>query len=401
MKAPPRATIVLLLVLASAPVSGEVPHVANDAAPRDGIVDCTLEEQWRAGGLDDDENLFGVIAQVLADEAGNLYLLDQQLSEVAVFSPDGERLATLSREGDGPGETRNPNDMFFLPDGNIGLIQVFPGKIIRIDREGNPAGVFPLQSGDPTAGAGFSVLVRGKCRGGDLALVGIDQSFGAGLLEQTYYLRSFSVEGERQAEYAMKTAQQNFADMVLDEEVVDFVWTRWDLAGGGRVVVAPHRNRYLLEIRDAGGDLLRTCARPYEPLPREAADTARATALLEAQGRNYPMMPRVVVSDYEPDLVSLQVLDDDTIWVTTSRGVRAQPEGIMMTFDVFDMDGVFVRQVRVHADGDGQFDLLYLVDGERAVLVKNFLNTFLSSMGAESGDEGAEPMEVLSCRIAY
>ncbi|MBU1073685.1 hypothetical protein KKG45_10595, partial [bacterium] len=300
------AIATLTICAAAAPGLAGVPHVENGAAPRDGIVDYALEEQWRAGGVDDDENLFGVIAQVLADEDGNLYLLDQQLSEVAVLSPNGERIATLSREGDGPGESRRPNDMFFLPDGGIGLVQVFPGKIVLIDRAGDPAGTFPFKSGDPTSGAGFSVLVRGKCRGGNIVLVGIDQSFAAGLLEQTYFLRGFSAEGEVTASYVTKSAQQNFADMVLDEVGVDFVWTRWDVAGDGSLVVAPHRNRYLLEIRDAAGELQRTFSRPYAPLPREEADTRRAISVLEAQGRNYPVMPRITVSDLEPDISAVQ-----------------------------------------------------------------------------------------------
>ena len=45
-------------------------------------------------------------------------------------------------------------------------------------------------------------------------------------------------------------------------------------------------------------------------------------------------------------------------------------------------------------------DLLYFVDGERAVLVRNFLNTFLSSVGVETEDADADMMEVIGCRIA-
>ncbi len=388
-----------ICALATAAVA-EAPHVENGAEPRDGVIDYRLEEVWHAGGPEDDENLFGVIAQVLTDADGNIYLLDQQLSEIAVLSPDGERLGTLSREGDGPGETRRPVDMFFLPDGSIGLIQVFPGKIVLIDGQGNPAGTFPLKSEDPNAGAGFSVLIRGKSLGGNIVLTGIDQSFATGMLDQTYFLRGYDAEGGITAKYVIKTAQQNFADMVLDEVSVDFVWNRWDLGDDGRVVVAPQRNAYLLEVREPGGELLRTFSRPYEPLPREESDTARAIALLEAQGRNYPVMPRITVSDVEPDIAAVQVHDDGAIWVTTSRGVRSQPEGVMATFDVFDAEGVYVNRARLHhPEADGMHDLLYFVDGERAVLVRNFLNTFLSSVGVETAEPEADLMEVIGCRI--
>ena len=36
-----------------------------------------------------------------------------------MYSPDGERLTILSREGDGPGETRIPANLLFMPDGHF------------------------------------------------------------------------------------------------------------------------------------------------------------------------------------------------------------------------------------------------------------------------------------------
>ena len=75
-----------------------------------------LTELWRIGGdTDDDAEFFGVLSQITTDEAGNVYLLDRQLTEVKVFSPDGEYLNTIGREGEGPGEFRRPSDLFITP----------------------------------------------------------------------------------------------------------------------------------------------------------------------------------------------------------------------------------------------------------------------------------------------
>ena len=76
-------------------------HVRNSAKPEQGVETIQLKELWRAGG-DDDEVFFGTIAQVLSDPDGNTYLMDSQLSEIQVYSPDGEFLRTLGHEGDGP-----------------------------------------------------------------------------------------------------------------------------------------------------------------------------------------------------------------------------------------------------------------------------------------------------------
>jgi len=118
-------------------------------------------------------------------------------------------------------------------------------------------------------------------------------------------------------------------------------------------------------------------------LPRDEADSARAQALLEAQGRNYPVMPQITITDVEPDI----------------SGIRAFDDGVLMVYDTFDAEGVFTHQARIMAPGDGQEDLLYLIDDERAVLIHNFRNTLMSSMGVEGDGEEAEPMEVVYCRI--
>ena len=39
----------------------------------------------------------------------------------------GEHLRTVFREGDGPGEFRNASELAFMPDGNIGVMEMMPG----------------------------------------------------------------------------------------------------------------------------------------------------------------------------------------------------------------------------------------------------------------------------------
>ena len=99
--------------------------------------------------------LFGVIAQLVEDDAGNIYLLDGQLSEIQVFSRQGEWLRTIGREGEGPGEFRNGSDLSRGPDGNLGVVQIFPGRIVKLTLEGDPAGNFPLPK---VEGGGFQAI---------------------------------------------------------------------------------------------------------------------------------------------------------------------------------------------------------------------------------------------------
>ena len=55
-----------------------VKYVRNPAKPADGATTVDMEELWELGGETDDENeFFGVIADIEIDEAGNVYLLDE------------------------------------------------------------------------------------------------------------------------------------------------------------------------------------------------------------------------------------------------------------------------------------------------------------------------------------
>ncbi len=113
-----------------------------------------MRELWRRGGEDDEEVFFGTIAECLNDSDGNIYLLDGQLSEIHVFDPDGELLRTIGRQGEGPGEFQNGADMFWAPNGQIGVVQAWPGKIVMITPDGDPGMTFGLPYRN---GGGWSV----------------------------------------------------------------------------------------------------------------------------------------------------------------------------------------------------------------------------------------------------
>ncbi|MBK9302315.1 MAG: hypothetical protein IPM94_00010 [bacterium] len=390
----------ILICLTAGAAAAEVPHVANPATPRHGVADVRLQEVWRVGGEDDDANLFGVVAQIIADEKGNLYVLDGQLSEVAVFAPDGRRTGTLGREGEGPGEFRRPADAFFLPDGKLAVVQVFPARSCSSTAR-EPRGRLPLPGRRPRGrrlrGAGRRQQPRrhhGAVRHpSDLRRGQAEPDLLPGRRAPRRLDAGHDRRQDRRA--GLRQHGPGRAGRGLRLDALGPRAQRRGLRG-------PHRDRYLVERHAADGKLLGTFERPYTPLARDRADHDRAESLLKAQARNYPVPPPVKVADSEPHIQSLTVLDDGSVWILSGRGQRGQPDGVMLTYDVFDAKGAFDRQVRVHADADGLKDQLFLISPDRAVLVLNFWDAFLAGMGAgEETDAAADvaPMEIISCRI--
>ena len=145
-----------LLAFGLASASTAAPVIENGDTPAKGRRSQQTQEMWRIGGLGDEENLLGLIQNAVVDEMGNLYLLDTQLVEVLVYDPHGRYLKSLGHEGDGPGELRQPRDLVLLPDGTVGLVQGFPGRIVKVDRQGTPAGELH-PGGDPADGGIFAL----------------------------------------------------------------------------------------------------------------------------------------------------------------------------------------------------------------------------------------------------
>jgi hypothetical protein len=67
-----------------------------------------LESELRIGGAEGNNVAFGSIRDLTMDAADYIYVLDGMESSVQVFSPRGEKRASVGRRGSGPGEFRYP-----------------------------------------------------------------------------------------------------------------------------------------------------------------------------------------------------------------------------------------------------------------------------------------------------
>jgi hypothetical protein len=348
-----------------------VSHVRNAAVPPGGTRTVHLEELWQAGG-DDDAIFFGLITKVLADGDGNVYLLDSQLAEVQVYSPDGEHLRTLFREGEGPGEVTQPRDMVLLDDGTVGVIKEFPGTLIRVDRDNTPVSSVRLGT---SAGLGFVVVDGCFAGGGTLAFAGTFVKQPAnGIQDRVNYLSVFSPEGEELHRLTEQLNRRDFGNFVIHEslDLPAFFWACC-VGADGRVYAAPHRDRYAVEVYAPDGTLERVVEREYEHYRRTAEERQRVHDAIESVIRGADIEIGIDVEENDYDILAMQhgvrVREDGTLWVLPSRGVRDQPAGVMLTFDVFDREGHFTEQVAFAVDHDGIWDGLFFVGPDRAVVV--------------------------------
>ena len=398
----------LLALLAGAALAGEevtkdgVLHVMNGSQPSGKNETVTLQEVWRHGG-EDDEDFFGLITQCVVGQDGNVYLLDTRMSEVPVYSPTGERVATLSREGDGPGETRTPSNLLFMPDGSLGIVQVFPGKITKVGLDGTPVGVVEV-GGDPTAGG---LLQLFDCvPAGDQLIVAAESIHPEPPTAQTRsnFVAAFDQDGKEKVRFFEHSVHWDFTNFTFDEAGNTRIDFRKVAAGqDGRVYIAVDRNDYRINVYTPDGKLERVIEREYVSRDRSEQDYNLLKSILETQLAQIPNA-KIVIGKNEPDIGAVSFGRDGNLWVTSSRSGFDEPEGTLITWDVFNPDGHFIKTVSARCEGDGENDILFWTPEGNAVMVTGFtegMRAFQSRGAGDEDDSGdAAPMEVVYLKVA-
>ena len=391
----PISSLIIALLLTSALLANQARAAAvieNTATPSKGTSTLQLEEMWRIGGEDDEENILGMVGQVMADDQDNIYLLDMQLVEVMVFDADGEYVQSLGSQGEGPGEITRPADVVFMPDGSIGLVQSFPGRIVMVDRAGLPAGEFRPGGDDPSAG-GFFALRGAASRGGRMVFSGARITRGESSRTAVNFVASYGENGERLNLYYDTTSVREFRGQDFSEVAEYFPHVGgWALGPQGRVFVNQERNDYIINAYSPDGSLAYTIKRPFKSWKRTAEETKMAKdAVMPWRRRNRSRM-NIVVSPNEKDIDRMRVADDGRLWVLSSRGLREQPVGIHSTWDVFDQTGHFEKTVAISCDGVGVQDKLFFANDEIIVVVKQYADA-LKAFRGQSGDDETDPTE--------
>jgi hypothetical protein len=375
-------------------------QVKNEASPANGLQVVQLEEMWRAGG-EDGEVIFGHIFRAEADSDGNVYLLDTQLSEVQVFAPTGEFLKTLSREGEGPGETRQPADLTMMPDGTLGILQRFPGKVVKIDLDGTPVG--DLTIGDSTAG-GFNSVFTGRCRGSNLIFVAQHATRDEERQNRTWYVSRFDAEGKELARCWSRDLSMDFTNPVIREaDIIEATVFASAPSPDGRVFIAPDRYHYAIQVFTPDGSLERVIEREFKTRKRTKLESGRVQSVFDFWASRSPAEIKTEVEEIATTISGLYVDDNNSVWVEHSRSSQIGPSEAMLTYDVFDAEGKFDRQVALVCEGNPEDDGLFWVRDDMVVLIKGSVPALYASMagGAMATEEEAESteMEVVCYRV--
>ncbi len=368
-----------------------------------------LVEQWRIGGEDEEEVLLGVIFDAKFGAGGEVYLIDRQLSQVLVISPEGDLVTILGRQGDGPGELNQPHGILLLDDGQVGVIQGFPGKVTLINSDDTPGGEIHI-GGKPEEG-GFN-FVRSLTKCGN-HLVGargratFDMGSGKSVSKNT--LAIMDLDGKDQVLVVEHVQESDLQRRVFDEKAEFSELDEWAAGPDGILYTAPVRDDYTINARNLDGELIRVMTREFKPRHRNQEDKDELTdgMIIIMDGVRMEIESKAL--DNDPAIMGLEVADDGRLFVRTCFDQEDLLEtGVAGRFDIISAGGEFVEQLIVAVPGfDGKKDRLVFMDGENFVVIRNF-DQAQKAMEAGFGDGGeeeeddledAEPLEVVFYRV--
>ncbi|MEJ2722397.1 MAG: hypothetical protein P8181_14855, partial [bacterium] len=306
-----------------------IPHVRNPAEPMSSDLDVGARLLWRAGGDEASDVLFGTVVEILLDDDGNTYMLDQQLSEIKLYDAEGRFLRTLGRSGEGPGEFNRPGGMFLIPNDGVGVFQMMPSRVVALNREGEPQPPpsIPGDSGmrffEGIEPAGNAFIVAQSTAGFDGTKATVHKE-----------LISVSLEGEKLATMWTQDQEQDLANLTVGDDP-DNPTDIWEARWGGGVYLNTTYDEFVIEVMAVDGTVTRVIERVYETVERTKEDIEK---IKEAYDRLPAGMPNMnfKIAPMERDIQQMSVRPRGELWVVSSQSARSAEEGAIGSFEVFD-----------------------------------------------------------------
>ena len=370
---------------------GSVTTVSNESGSVWGGPATLVEEASIGVDIGENPYMLGRITAVWATD-DRIFAVDFDGPSVRVFDFDGEFVMAIGREGEGPGEFRQPNSVVVSSDGLIYVREGFPGG--RINVYGPDGSYVETRRGDPMLASAAPMVITDddvvytqtrtdqETRSTAMGVAGRDGIEGERLEPPEFSVASASVFVNERASLGLPFLPRVTAAMAAS-----------------RAMVVGYPVEYRFEIHEPDGRVI-VVEKPFEPVavdPGEAEWQRRATVRSGRQFEPGWNWDGAEIPATKPAYSRLQVDRNGRVWVTRRGAVtriddcdpdplevtsgRPRPCWVAATaFDVFGDDGKFLGSVETPTELDdlwGSFirdDVVVAVveDAAGTVMVKRY-----------------------------
>jgi hypothetical protein len=329
-----------------------VRHTGNAA-------EWTLRELAAIGSADG-PSAFGHVRSVVMDGDGNVYIADDQASEIRVFGPDGTHLRTIGRPGGGPGEFTELYSLAWMGD-TLAVLDPRAGRISLLARSGEWIGQI---AHEPMTGPD----IRFHSVGRDVYSVGMKPAADGKLVQ--VYLRYAG--GRIDTLPSSQQQSSGPASTILCRPSTGrgltffrnpFIAQQLQSPAPGHRIALVTSAAYRIAVLSAAGDTAMVIEKEHRLAPLTDAEWEEATRPHREWAASSPGAKCTPVEftrpPGKPALRTIFFDDADRMWVevVTAEG---------FSFDVFDPRGAHLGHLRAPAR---QRSVPTYVRGDRLVLV--------------------------------
>jgi hypothetical protein len=332
-----KLSIILISVVVLLASCGANQESAAEQANASSFPVDTLEITGYIGEeLGDSTNTFGIIADAEYHEvSGNILLLDNGAACFKEFTPSGDYIRQISRQGSGPGELSFVTLEFFQMGGNVFALNMMKHGFVVFDDSLNYLEEIPLWSQNPpkqSVAVSDSVFVSYKpdfeeAGEGSFVMFRLIALFTRGEEEYSTVLWRDSIE------LTMSDLISNSSSLIND-------FFLGVAMGGNRDIILfslKESDNYTVHAFNPDGSETFTITMPIEPVAKTEEEIAEEKAYMEGF---FAQMGAQGMGDFTPEpyrdmVVAVYTGPDGNIWV--QRGTQERP-----FFDIFDLEGTLI-----------------------------------------------------------
>ncbi len=287
--------------------------------------------------LGDSTEVFGAIEGVVTGPDGNIAVLDRAACCIRIFSPEGEFLRQISREGNGPGELISAAFLTITEDGTL-ILTGDGSEILGIHAFDYFTGEW--MGSEPSFGSPPTCLEGAAGRTYMRKFLDIDVSTGEPVIVIQITLNEIGTE-EPLLVFFEDRIPFNPQEM---SAIISLVWFGYDLACdfSGRFYVSPRSTEeaVVYAYNQTGVELF-SIELDLEPVLRTEEELESERLVLVAKAiamDNAEVISSLEADPYKPMIRGLEVDGDKNLWVLL--GGPSQP-----TFEVFNSSGEYLHRV--------------------------------------------------------
>ncbi len=286
--------------------------------------------------LGDSTNTFGILADAEYHlGTGNILILDNGAACFKEYSPSGEYIRQISRNGSGPGELSFVTLEFFQMDGNVLALNMMKQGFVVFDDSLNYLEEISLWTQNPpmqSVAVSDSIFVSYK--------PGFEEA-GEGSFVMSRRIALFSyAEEEHDLVLWKDSTELTISDLISNSStLVNDLFLGVTLGGNSDIILfsLKESDNYTVHAWYPDGTDAFTISIPLEPVAKTPEEIAEEKAYMEGL---FNRMDAQGMGEFVPEpnrdmVISAGIGPDGNIWV--QRGTMEQP-----FFDIFDMEGTLI-----------------------------------------------------------